>query len=136
MRKINPIYNKKDTFKYSILISLHQYDINYHPERLTKLKSFENKYDFTTCIYATFEENYPTISLTLIDEDNNTIHKSINYTDKKALIVKLKDNTYASLKPITPLHNKFDNMFKKYSHKVLTDYIMSKIVIQLLFYIY
>ena len=37
MRKINPICNKKDTFKYSILISLHYYDINYHPEKLTKL---------------------------------------------------------------------------------------------------
>ena len=85
MRKINPICNKKDTFKYSILISLHYYDINCHPERLTKLKSFENKYDFTNCTYATFEENNPTISLAIIDEDNNTIHKSINYIDKKAL---------------------------------------------------
>ena len=129
MRKINPICNKKDTFKYSILISLHYYDINYHPERLTELKPFENKYDFTNCSYTTFEEHNPTISLTIINEDNNTLHKLINYTDKKALIVKLKDNTYASLKPITPLHNKFDNVFKKYSHKVLTDHIMSKIVI-------
>ena len=129
MRKINPICNKKDTFKYSILISLHYNDINYHPERLTELKPFENKYDFTNCSYTTFEEHNPTISLTIINEDNNTLHKSINYTDKKALIVKLKDNTYASLKPITPVHNKFDNVFKKYSHKVLTDYIMSKIVI-------
>ena len=72
---------------------------------------------------------HPAISLTIIDEDNNTLYKSLNYTDKKALIVKLKNNTYASLKPITPLHIKFDNMFKKYSHKVLIDYIMSKIVI-------
>ena len=112
-----------------MLISLHYYDINCHPERLTKLKPFENKYDFTNCAYTTFEENNPTISATIIEEDNTTMHKSINYTDKKALIVKLKDNTYASLKPITPLHNKFDNMFKKYSHKVLIDYIMSKIVI-------
>ena len=129
MRKINPICNKKDTFKYSILISLHYYDINCHPERLTKLKPFENKYDFTNYAYTTFEENNPAISLTIIDEDNNTLYKSLNYRDKKALIVKLKDNTYASLKPITPLHNKFDKMFKKYSHKVSTDYIMSKIVI-------
>ena len=49
MRIINPICNKKDKFKYSILTSLHYYDINSHPERLTKLKPFENKYDFTNC---------------------------------------------------------------------------------------
>ena len=69
MRKINPICNKKDTFKYSILISLRYYDINCHPERLTKLKPFENKYDFTNCAYTTFEENNPSISATIIEEE-------------------------------------------------------------------
>ena len=53
-----------------MLISLHYYDINCHPERLTKLKPFENKYDCTNCSYTTFEENNPTISVTIIYEDN------------------------------------------------------------------
>ena len=109
MRKINPLCDKKDTFKYSILRSIHYYDINCHPERITKLKPYEDKYDFTNTTYTTFEQNNPSISLTVYDENNNTVHKSINITDKKATIVKLKDNTHASIKPLTPNHTKFDN---------------------------
>lgn len=37
MRLINPICDKRDTFKYSILISLHYCDIICHPEKITKL---------------------------------------------------------------------------------------------------
>ena len=37
MRIINPICDKRDTFKYSIVISLHYYDIICHPEKITKL---------------------------------------------------------------------------------------------------
>ena len=40
MRKISPKSSDKDYFKYSILISLHYYEINYHPERPSKLKPF------------------------------------------------------------------------------------------------
>ena len=65
-RKINPLCDKKDTFKYSILISLHYYDINCHPERITKLKPYEDKYDFTNTTYTTFEQNNPSISLTVM----------------------------------------------------------------------
>ena len=43
MRKINPKSSNIDSFKYSILISLHYYDISHHPERISKLKPFENK---------------------------------------------------------------------------------------------
>ena len=64
--KINPLCDKKDTFKYSILISLHYYDINCHPERITKLKPYEDKYDFTNTTYTTFEQNNPSISLTVM----------------------------------------------------------------------
>ena len=47
MKKIIPKSSNIDFFKYSILISLHYYDISYHPERISKLKPFENKYNFT-----------------------------------------------------------------------------------------
>ena len=73
MRIINQKCNK-DTFRYSILISLHFYDINCHPERLTKLKPFENNYNFSSTEYSTFEKSNPSISLTVIDRNNNTIH--------------------------------------------------------------
>ena len=46
MRKINPKSSDIGSFKYSILISLHYYDISFHLERISKLKPFENKYDF------------------------------------------------------------------------------------------
>ena len=42
MRKINPKCSDIESFKYSILISLQYYDISFHPERITKLKPYEN----------------------------------------------------------------------------------------------
>ena len=42
MRKINPKSYDRDSFKYSILISLHYYDINFHPKRPPKLKPFKD----------------------------------------------------------------------------------------------
>ena len=46
MRKINPKSSDTDSFKYSILISLHYYDISFHPERIPKLKTFEKQNNF------------------------------------------------------------------------------------------
>ena len=46
MRKINPKSFNIDSFKYSILISLHYSDISFHPERISKLKPYENRYNF------------------------------------------------------------------------------------------
>ena len=112
MRIINPKWDK-DTFKYSILISLHYYDINCHPEILTKLKPFENSYNFSSTEYSTFEKNNSSISLIVIDKNNNTIHNSMNKTDKRVTIVKLKENTFASIKPSIPSHIKLDKIFSK-----------------------
>ena len=129
MRIINPKCDK-DTFKYSVLISLHFYDINCHPEILTKLKPFENSYNFSSTEYSTFEKNNPSISLTVINKNNNTIHNSMNNTDKRVTIVKLKENTFVSIKPSIPSHIKPDRIFSKYSHKEMSDFIMSKIIIK------
>ena len=45
-RKINPKSSDVDSFKYSILVSLHWYDISFHPQRISKPKTFEKRYNF------------------------------------------------------------------------------------------
>ena len=83
MRKINPKSSNIDSFKYSILISLHYYDISHHPERISKLKPFENKYNFNNITPNKFEINNPNISLTLFDENSN-----ITYLPKIIALIK------------------------------------------------
>lgn len=73
MRIINIKSSNKETFKYSILLSLHYYDIKHNPERITKLKKYEDKYIFTSDSLNNFEMNNPHISLTIVDENNNSI---------------------------------------------------------------
>ena len=55
MRRISPKSSDIDSFKYSILISLHYYDISYHPERISKLRVFENKFNFNNITPNDFE---------------------------------------------------------------------------------
>ena len=57
MRRINPKSNNSDSFKYSILISLHYYDIPYHREKTSKLDAFANKYNFNDTNSDLFEKN-------------------------------------------------------------------------------
>ena len=47
MRKINLKSSNNESFKYSIIISLHYYEINRRPEKLSKLGPYTNKYNFT-----------------------------------------------------------------------------------------
>ena len=75
MRKINPKSSDSDSFKYSILILLHYYDISLHSERISKLKLFENKYNFNYITPNEFEVNNPNIPLTVFDEKNNIFTK-------------------------------------------------------------
>ena len=70
MRKINPKSSDIDSFKYSILISLHYYDISFHPKRISKLKPNENQYNFIHIAPIKFEINNPNVSLTIFDKDN------------------------------------------------------------------
>ena len=46
MRTINPKCTNENSFKYSILILLHYYELNNHPERITQLKKYISKYNF------------------------------------------------------------------------------------------
>ena len=70
MRKINPKWSDINSFKYSILISLHYYDISFHPERISKLQLFEKKYNFSNITPAEFEINNPHTLLTIFDGNN------------------------------------------------------------------
>ena len=48
MRTINPKCTNEDSFKYSILISLHYYDLSEHKERINQLNKYIDKYNFTS----------------------------------------------------------------------------------------
>ena len=104
MRKINPKSSNIDSFKYSILISLHYYDISHHPERISKLKPFENKCNFNDINPNEFEINNPNISLTVFDENSNTTYLPKNNRANKAHIIRWNKHRYAAIKP---LKNKF-----------------------------
>ena len=65
MRSINPNCSNNESFKYSILISLHYYDLNNHPERINKLNKYINKYIFSTSNYRDFQINNQSITLTV-----------------------------------------------------------------------
>ena len=128
MRKINPKSSDVDSFKYSILISLHYYDISSHPERISKLKAHENKYNFNNIRPTEFETNYPNISLTIFDEKIRKIYITKNNSDNKTQIVKLKYNRYAALKPLKNKFTKLDKMLISFSHKELRKHILQYIL--------
>ena len=98
MRSINPKRINNDSFEYSILISLHYYEINNHPERINQLKKYLNKYNFTSSTYIDFENNNPLISLTVYDEYDQLLHKSLNNSNNKPYIVKINNHIYHALK--------------------------------------
>ena len=127
MRKINPKSSKIDSFKYSILISLHYQDIYYHPEIISKLKPFENKYKFIHTTPNEFEINNPNISLTAFDENDNIVYMSNNNSSNKAQIVKINNYRYAAMKPFKNKFVKLDELLDSFPHLDLREYILQKI---------
>ena len=78
MRAINPKCTNKDSFKYSILISLHYYESNTHPERISQLKHYLSKYNFKSDNYNDFENYNSSLSLNvLMNMDNYYINQII-----------------------------------------------------------
>ena len=128
MRKIIPKSSNIDSFKYSILISLHHYDISYHPERISKLKAFENKYNFIDTTPNEFEINNPNISLTVFDEKNKIIYKPINISVNKVQTVKIDNDGYAAIKPLKDKFIKLNKLFKSFSHLELREHILQNIL--------
>ena len=84
MRSINPKCTNHESFKYSILISLHCYDLKHDPEKINQLKRYENKYIFKINDYIAFENNNPSISLNVYDEYGDLLHKATNSTNNNA----------------------------------------------------
>ena len=100
MKTINPKCTNEYSFKYSILISLHCYDLKSHKERINQLDEYINNYNFKSNNYHTFENNNQSISLNVYDENHNLIHKSINNSINKVYIVQINSNNrYHALKP-------------------------------------
>ena len=91
MRKISPKSSDTDSFKNSILILLHYYDISFHPEILSYLKPYKNRFDFIHITPAEFETNNPNISLNVFNENQEQIYISNNNkAPYQAYIVQLK----------------------------------------------
>ena len=128
MRKINPKCCNEDSFMYSILISLHYYDISYNPERIKKIRAYTSNYDFTDTTANRFEMNNPNTSLEIMDEDKNIVYSPSNTTNNKAVIVKLKNNRYAALKPIGNKDIKLKEILRSFSHKEISNFIKKEII--------
>ena len=128
MRKINPKYYNEDSFMYSILISLHYYDISHNPERITKLRAYTSNYDFTDTTANRFETNNPNASLETMDEDKNIVYSPSNATNNKAVIVKLRSNRYAALKPIKNKYVKLKEILRSFSDKEISNFIKKEII--------
>ena len=129
MRIINPKYSNEDSLKYSILLSLHYYDISRNPERITKLRKYEHHYNFTHNTPRKFETDNPNISLTILDDNNNNIiYHSTNNLSTKAKIVKINDSRYAGIKPTKNKYIKFIKFIKSCTHGEIRYIIMEKII--------
>ena len=112
MRKINPKCSDIDSLKYQI--SLHYYDISFHPDRISKLKPNEDKYNFSNTIPIEFETNNSNISLTIFDKNNKKIHTSKNNSTNKAKVIQLKSNRDAEAKSLKNKFIKSDTLSKDF----------------------
>ena len=117
----------KTLFKYSILISLHYYDLNSHKERTNQLNMQLNNYNFESYNYFTFQNNNLSISLKVYDENHDLIHKSINNSINKAHIVKINNNyRYHALKPEKDKYLQLKELLKQFTQKELYEFILDK----------
>ena len=121
MRKINPKCSDDESLMYSIMVSLHYYDISHNPERISTLRPYINNYDFTDITPQKFEVNNPDISLTVIDDDKNIFYISHNISSIRAKIVKLKNNRYAAIKPVKNKYIKLKEILQLFSSKEISD---------------
>ena len=129
MRKINLKCCNQDSFKYSVLASLYYYDINSHLERITKLKPYISKYNFTRNTPNKFEINNPNVSLSVFDENNKIIYTSNNNSNNKPMIIKINNYRYAAIKPPRDKFRKLNDLLRSYSHSELKEFILQKIVV-------
>ena len=130
MISINSKCTNNESCKYLILISLHFYELNNHPERINQLKKYINKYNFTSSTYIDFEDNNPYISLSVYDENDQLLHKSKNQTNNnKASILKINNHRYYAIKPNKDKYTKLNILLKQFTHKEITNHILRKVFI-------
>ena len=120
MRTINPKCTDKDSFKYSILISLYYYDLNVQKERTNQLNKYINNYKFKSNNYEDFENNNKDISLTVYDEHNEILYEPINKSNNKAHIVKI-NNRHHALKPDIDKFIQLKQLLKQFTHEELSQ---------------
>ena len=127
MRTNNPKCTNENYFKYSILISLHYYDLNTHKERINQLNKYISKYSFNSNNYDTFEKDNPNISLSVYDEYGNLLIKTKNNSNNKAHIIKINTYIYHALKTDKDKHIQLKQLLKQFTHKEITEFIMNKV---------
>ena len=110
------------------IISLHYYDITFHPERISNLNVFENKYNFIHITPNEFEINNPNTSLTVSDENNKRLYTSKNNSANKAKIVKLKNNRYAAIKLLKNKFIELNKLLASFSHVELREHMLQNIL--------
>ena len=72
--------------------------------------------------------NNPHVSLEIIDEDRNIVYSPSNTNNNEAVIIKLKNNRYATLKPIKNKYIKLKEILQSFTHKEISDFIKKKII--------
>ena len=125
MRIINPNSTDIDSFKYSILISLHYYDIPNNPQRISNLNKYESQYNFPCTEPIRLEGIKPNISLNIYNTQNEQINTSINNSQNKPNIIYI-NNRYATIKPH---RNKFNELLKSFNHTELKKHILNEIIV-------
>ena len=109
MRLINIKCSDKESFEYSILLYLHQYNIQKNHGRVIQLlfntdPYLSIKFNENNDINQ-FEKDNPHIDLFIIDDDNNPLFLTRNNANIKVTIVKLYNNRYSLIKPTIQCFN-------------------------------
>ena len=121
MRKINRKSSDIHSFKYSILTSLHYYDISFHPERISNLNPYENHYNFLHITPTEFEINNSNVSLNISNEDKKYIYASGNNSSHQVNIIQLKNNRYAAIRPLKNKCTQLNGILKSFCHMKLKE---------------
>ena len=127
MRSINPKCTNDESFKYSILISLHYYDLKHHLERINQLKRYENRYIFKTNNYIAFENNNPSISLNVYNEYGDLLQRATYSTNNIPYKLKINNNRYHAFKPNKDKYTILKETLELFTHKELTNFLLNKV---------
>ena len=123
----NPKCSNNNSFMYSIIISLHYYELSSHPERIKQLNKYLEKYNLNNTEYNQLEKDNPSICLSVFNENNEQIYKPTNNSNEIEKVVKINNNRYHAIKPQKDKNLKLTKLLKSFTHEELTEYILSKL---------